>query len=240
MSDQMIMPQDWTPEQQLFPHQVGFTCPPFDFDAAPSDFLRIAPRSVGVHGWMLHVPDYGHRLDQRAQNFRMLEEFATVSTDMVDRLHDQNAGKSIPTHFNREYAEMQLETLALPGKNRVVDMFSRGGGIRSLHPARVPGGTETVLTDSFLRASHRTVEPRKESAMEKDPGRAAFVRVHAGEGRIFIAAENELDRPGRTSIPLAAGDLFMIPPGIHYGFKNETDDPLTCSEHRIETEKAFI
>ncbi|NQY60065.1 MAG: hypothetical protein HRT49_08650 [Cognatishimia sp.] len=71
----MTMPQDWTPEQQLFPHQVGFTCPPFDFDAAPSDFLRIAPRSVGVHGWMLHDPDYQHGLDQRKRNFGMLEDF---------------------------------------------------------------------------------------------------------------------------------------------------------------------
>ena len=51
------MPGEWTPQQKLFPHQVGFTCPPFDFDAAPSDFLRMAPASVGVHGWMLHVPD---------------------------------------------------------------------------------------------------------------------------------------------------------------------------------------
>ncbi len=69
------MPQVWTPEQKLFPHQVGFTCPPFDFDAAPSDFLRMAPETVGVHGWMLHVPDYQHGLDQRKQNFGMLEDF---------------------------------------------------------------------------------------------------------------------------------------------------------------------
>ena len=75
MTTDMRMPQDWSEEQKLFPHQVGFTCPPFDFDAAPSDFLRIAPRSVGVHGWMLHVPDYQHGLDQRKQNFGMLEEF---------------------------------------------------------------------------------------------------------------------------------------------------------------------
>ena len=26
---------------KLFPYQVGFTAPPHDFDAAPSDFLRI-------------------------------------------------------------------------------------------------------------------------------------------------------------------------------------------------------
>ncbi|MEM6577056.1 MAG: hypothetical protein AAF678_01070 [Pseudomonadota bacterium] len=69
------MPETWRPEHKLFPHQVGFTCPPFDFDAAPSDFLRIAPRSVGVHGWMLHVPDYAHGLDQRRQNFGMMDDF---------------------------------------------------------------------------------------------------------------------------------------------------------------------
>ena len=170
----------------------------------------------------------------------ILEEFATISTDMVDRLHDQNAGKPIPPHFNREYAEKQLETLAHPEENRVVDLFSRGRRIHRLHPASVPGGTETVLTDSFLRASRRTLEPYKESAMEKDPGRASFIRVHRGEGRIFIAAEDELRHPGKTSVALAAGDLFMVPPGIHYGFKNEAGNTLTCSEHRIEIEKAFV
>lgn len=63
------------PENKLFPYQVGFTCPPHDFDAAPSDFLRISPDSVGVHGRMLHVPDYRHQLSQRKQNFDLLEEF---------------------------------------------------------------------------------------------------------------------------------------------------------------------
>ena len=81
----MQMPQQWKEAHKLFPHQVGFTCPPFDYDAAPSDFLRIAPRSVGVHGWMLHVPDYQHGLDQRKQNFAMLEDFVhCMSRNGVD------------------------------------------------------------------------------------------------------------------------------------------------------------
>ncbi|MBT4738941.1 MAG: hypothetical protein HOO09_01050 [Rhodospirillaceae bacterium] len=71
----MLMPKNWTTEQKLFPYQVGFTCPPFDYDAAPSDFLRMAPDSVGAHGWMLHVPDYTHSLDQRKQNFSMMDDF---------------------------------------------------------------------------------------------------------------------------------------------------------------------
>jgi maleate cis-trans isomerase len=63
------------PKKKLFPYQVGFTCPPHDFDAAPSDFLRMSPPSVGVHGRMLHVPDYRHELAQRKNNFELLEEF---------------------------------------------------------------------------------------------------------------------------------------------------------------------
>ena len=62
-------------KNKLFPYQVGFTCPPHDFDAAPSDFLRMSPETVGVHGRMLHVPDYKHELSQRKQNFDLLEEF---------------------------------------------------------------------------------------------------------------------------------------------------------------------
>ncbi|MDA4844910.1 hypothetical protein [Hoeflea poritis] len=71
-----VKPAVWAdPKNKLFPYQVGFTCPPHDFDAAPSDFLRMAPETVGVHGRMLHVPDYEHRLDQRKRNFGLLEEF---------------------------------------------------------------------------------------------------------------------------------------------------------------------
>ncbi len=72
-----MKPKRWSdPANKLFPHQVGFTSPPHDFDAAPTDFLRIAPDTVGVPGRMLHVPGYSHELKQRADNFQLLEEFA--------------------------------------------------------------------------------------------------------------------------------------------------------------------
>lgn len=70
-----MKPAKWAdPSNKLFPHQVGFTAPPMDFDAAPTDFLRISPPSVGVHGRLLHAPAYAHELDQRADNFHLLEE----------------------------------------------------------------------------------------------------------------------------------------------------------------------
>ncbi len=71
-----VKPKRWAlKENKLFPHQVGFTAPPQDFDAAPSDFLRIAPETVGVHGRMLHLPGYTHQLSQRSESFHLLEEF---------------------------------------------------------------------------------------------------------------------------------------------------------------------
>ncbi len=71
----MSKPAKWSdPNTKLFRHQVGFTAPPMDFDAAPTDFLRLCPSSVGVHGRLLHVPDYSHELTQRASNFHLLEE----------------------------------------------------------------------------------------------------------------------------------------------------------------------
>ena len=79
------MPTQWRAEHKIFPHQVGFTCPPFDYDAAPSDFLRMCPQTVGVHGWMLHDPNYTHGLNQRKQNFGMLEDFVhCMSRNGVD------------------------------------------------------------------------------------------------------------------------------------------------------------
>ncbi len=69
-------PERWhDSNNKIFPAQVGFTSPPYDFDAAPSDFLRIAPDTVGAHGRMLHAPGYAHELSQRENNFHLLEEF---------------------------------------------------------------------------------------------------------------------------------------------------------------------
>lgn len=71
----MPKPERWLDAtKKLFPYQVGFTGPPMDFDAAPTDFVRMSPESVGAHGRLLHVPGYEHSLGQRADNFHLLEE----------------------------------------------------------------------------------------------------------------------------------------------------------------------
>ena len=81
-----MKPQRWlNPDNKLFPYQVAFTSPPHDFDGAPSDFLRMSPETVGVHGRMLHLDGYEHQLTQRTDNFHLLEEYVEcMSNNGVD------------------------------------------------------------------------------------------------------------------------------------------------------------
>ena len=62
--------------RKLFPYQVGFVAPPADFESSPTDFMRIAPPSIGVIQHQLHVPQYRRSLAERASNFHLIEHAA--------------------------------------------------------------------------------------------------------------------------------------------------------------------
>lgn len=115
-----MKPERWfDSSKKLFPHQVGFTAPPHDFDAAPSDFLRLVPDTVGVHGRMLHVPEYGHALSQRADNFHLLEEvmhcMANSGADVVGQVGSNwvHAGGKTPNDIER-FCERMADTYQTP------------------------------------------------------------------------------------------------------------------------------
>jgi mannose-6-phosphate isomerase-like protein (cupin superfamily) len=168
----------------------------------------------------------------------VLEEYATVSTDMVDRLHDQNAGKRIPSTFNRVSAEAALRTIKAPPNSRLV----RGFGHRKVEPiARVaiPGGERMTLCDSFVRAARYVIRPGEQTALEHDDRRAALLRFFSGPGSVVMADGAEVGR-SMPRIQFASADLILIPPGIQYAVRNEGDGYVEYSEHRIAPEVAFI
>jgi maleate cis-trans isomerase len=113
-------PAHWSnSKNKLFPHQVGFTSPPRDFDAAPSDFLRMAPETVGVHGRMLHLPLYTHQLSQRKENLSLLEEFvecmANNGVDVCGQVGSNWVHASgLGVEGIREYCEQLSETYETP------------------------------------------------------------------------------------------------------------------------------
>jgi len=170
----------------------------------------------------------------------ILEEYATVSTDMVDRLHDQNQGKPIPERFCRAYAEERLKSLRLPAEHRNVDMLSGETTVEPIRWRPVEGGERALLTDSFVTASNYRLKPLAAGALERLTDRAAQVRIFSGEGRAAIAGEGELNTLEQTAIPVRAGDLLFIAPGVHYRIFNDRDEVLEFSEHRIAPEVAFI
>ncbi len=167
----------------------------------------------------------------------VLEEFATVSTDMVDRLHDQNIGKKIPPHFNRASADPILRAVQPPAQNRLVKGLGEKQFER-IQPAPVPGGERTVFCDAFVTAARCVIEPGGETSLTHDDMRAVLLRMN-GRGTVVVADSSECV-PAPPRLPFDQGDLFLIPPGIHYAVRNEGDGYLTYSEHCIAPEVAFI
>lgn len=167
-----------------------------------------------------------------------LEEYATVSTDMVERLHDQNLGKKIPSSFNRAEAEPVLRACPAPARNRFVKGFGERN-IELAEPVAVQGGERILLCDSFVRAARYFIGRGKETALDHDDQRTVLLRFFSGHGTLVMADTSECGG-GAPRLPFTQGDLFLVAPGIHYAVRNESDDDVAYSEHRIAPDVAFV
>ncbi len=168
----------------------------------------------------------------------VLEEYATVSTDMVERLHDQNLGKKIPSNFNRAAAEPVLHAIAAPAHNRLIKGFGERN-IERIEPVWVEGGERIVLCDSFVRAARYVIGRGKETALDHDGQRTVLLRFFRGHGTLVIADSSECGvAPPR--LPFGQGDLFLVAPGIRYAVRNEGDGDVAYSEHCIAPDVAFV
>jgi mannose-6-phosphate isomerase-like protein (cupin superfamily) len=168
----------------------------------------------------------------------VLEEYATVSTDMVQRLHDQNTGRAIPPSFNRHDAEEALRAIAMPPANRIVSGLEHRH-IEPIVPHAIQGGERTILCDSFVRAARYVIAPKQGTSVQREDDRVALLRISSGEGGLVICDSSET----WSSIPpveVSTGDLVLIPPGVPYAITNEADGYLTYSEQCISPTVAFV
>ena len=161
----------------------------------------------------------------------VLEEYATVSTDMVERLHDQNIGKPIPPSFNRTQAEDALRAIEMPRKNRIVSGLEHRL-IEPVSPEPIPGGERTTLCDSFVRAALYVISPKQKTNLQRDDDRVVLLRISSGNASLTISDTAPLEA--------STGDLLLIPPGMPYVITNQSDDYLTYSEHCISPSVAFV
>jgi mannose-6-phosphate isomerase-like protein (cupin superfamily) len=171
----------------------------------------------------------------------VLAEFATVSTDMVDRLHDQNEGRSIPAEFTRAFSEARIRALAWPDRSRQVT-FGRSGWSRTDIPSRtVKGGEQTVFgNDARFSASVFRISPGSQTDPASVADRATSLHVANGSGQLLLGTAEELRRSSPPSLRAAAGDLFLIAPGAQYTLVNDGANPLVVARHEIPPDVAFV
>lgn len=170
----------------------------------------------------------------------VVEEFATVSTDMVDRLHDQNAGRKIPEHLSRERVTSDLSQLAYPARSRVVQAgVHKGHQPSHIAPVELDGGSVRTLIDDFVRACHYRIEQHGRGPALHDAARATSVYITSGSGQVVVGHERASRAHTARGIPVSAGDLLLIAPNIPYQPVCSGKIPLEFSEHRISPDVAF-
>lgn len=234
----------------VLPGAYVFLC---DFDDWRAAFQRDA-----FHAWL------GGAADPRYERFRfapqpgdvvvidrlsvvhtvvgcVLAEFATVSTDMVDRLFDQNEGLPIPAEFTRAFFEERLRHLVWPDVSNRVRFGASGWTRDRITPQQVAGGRRTAFGggDRFAAASLR-FEPGAQGEVTTDAQRAASIHVASGSGQLVLGTADEVRQSSPPALAARAGDLFLIPPRAHYFFVNSGSEPLVVAEHRIESDVAFV
>jgi uncharacterized RmlC-like cupin family protein len=172
-----------------------------------------------------------------------LAEFATVSTDMVDRLHDQNEKRPVPAEFTRPLTEGRLRGLAWPDVSHRV-ITGPGGTTeysrRAIPSETVTGGIRTVLDEGVVSACTYRLDAGAASGISVDRVRATSLHVVRGSGRLVLGEASEVARPSPPTLAARAGDLFFVAPGAYYGFINDDGEPLTVAEHRIPADVAFV
>jgi len=168
-----------------------------------------------------------------------LEEFAAASTDMVDRLHDQNKDKTIPEKFLRSYSENKMQSISSPAKSRVIEVISNRHNVKEIKPIKINGGLKIELAKMDFIANRYVIEKNGRTDFQNSDKYAISLAVTGGKGIVFIGDQNEnlQDIPG---ISLQLGNNILIPPNISYSFMNNGDGELNISEHKILPEIGLV
>lgn len=167
-----------------------------------------------------------------------LEEFANDSTDLVDRLHDQNMGKPIPASFNRRFTEAKIRETRLPESARFVDINPGGFVVRDIPPIKINGGYKTVYGGTSFTAAKYAIGGKQSTELFYDEENTASLFFPKGGARLLIEDKEKLNGAA-PHIQVRAGDLFLIPAGVRWRIANDLYEVLHVSEHKLPLDMAF-
>jgi hypothetical protein len=167
----------------------------------------------------------------------VLEEFATISTDLVDRLHDQNQGASIPESYSRDTAIELLRNTPSPAASQRVDL-PRGKRLPLPREGFRGGETVTLGAVPDLRASRIRLESGRQSPAMRSGEDALVLFASRGDACLLLGTADELARRDPPALELPRGTAAMIPPGMSYEVAALQTD-VEVSLHAIRPEVAL-
>ena len=168
-----------------------------------------------------------------------LEEFAAASTDMVDRLYDQNKYKKIPDKFVRSYSENKMQSISSPANSRIIEIISNEHNVKEIEPIKISGGLKIELAKMDFIANRYVIEKNGRTDFQGSDKYAISLTVTGGKGIVFIGDQNE-NLQNIPGIPLRLGDNIIIPPKMCYSFMNSGETNFNISEHKILPEIGLI
>jgi mannose-6-phosphate isomerase-like protein (cupin superfamily) len=167
----------------------------------------------------------------------VLEEFATISTDMVDRLFDQNAGKPVPAELGRQRMMSLLRELPEVEPRRVLRIGTNGFLPADIVPRLHSWGETRELSAENLTARHIVVHPGAVTAPMYDHLAASSLFVRAGRG--ILTMGNDGDLSSQAVVEVNPGALLLVPNGIYWRV-SALETTLRLSEQKLSLDTAFV
>lgn len=165
----------------------------------------------------------------------VLEEFATVSTDMVDRLFDQNAGRSIPPDFPRARVNALLAELPEVEPQRIYELGSGGLSARPQVAELHAWGELRTIRTGPLTARHLVIRPGATTDPVESELEASSLFVRSGRGKLLLGSDAE----GRKEVDLEPGALTLVPAGVRVRFLADPGSLLRASQQSLPLRTAF-
>lgn len=166
----------------------------------------------------------------------VLEEFATVSTDMVDRLHDQNRSTKLDVVADRNDVARRLQSL--PAHRPRVSRPSDGGRALELEPQPCGDGEVVTLSSTGTIVAERyEVETDGIIQFEMDRERARVIFVVRGCCEVELRGVDDAAEPSVPRLRLCAGNVMFVAPGVSAWLY--ASEMVAVSSHRIYPEAAL-
>jgi len=166
----------------------------------------------------------------------VLEEFATVSVDLVDRLHDQNSRAPVTDYPPRADVERWLK--GLPTHLPTVAYDTLEHEPKPLARSEFDDHVSTVLrTSEALIAEKFHVNAGGRLALDVDAARPRALCILGGHCDLFLRGRDEGGSADVAAIRLGPGDVTLIAPGAAAELR--AHDRLSVSSQRVDAEVAL-